>query len=818
MNAFLPCFAALFDSCGSLDFSAGWLLAQSSAAATAPAASSAGEGTVWHVTFARPWTAGAVVVFLLVAAAWAVGWYRREGAVGRGWKLLLAGLRVSAALLLLAMICELQLAAERVVLPNLPILLDVSASMAEVDRWDSEDSALRVRKLVEGAKLDPPHRLHQAEAVLLQNDARLLSRLAERYSTALFTMGAGLERLEAGTASGSGRAAAAAKALGPLQPTAQQSRLGQGVLDVLSEYRGREPAAVVLFTDGVVTQGPSLSDAAEQARRRGAPLYIVAMGRETIPQDVEVVEALAEDVVFVDDVLVVNVTVRASGFAGERARLTLKRKNSDAVLAEQHFDLPADGAVKTVQIPYRPTEEGEFDFVAEVEPAPKETHRDDNSAEVHVVVRKGKFKVLLVDAFPRFEFRYLKSLLQRDPTIDLKVLLQSSDRQWSTIERDGMVLTVFPISPTELNAFDVVIFGDVNPDFIPASAQAQLVKAVKEQGRGLIVVAGSMHLPISYRTSPLWELFPLDCRDAEAPNWRTPISQGTKWVLSDLGRQSPITLLGESAGQSETLWQNLPEYFWHLRGVRLKPGAFALAEHPTETTPDGAPLPLVAIHQIGRGRVLFHATDDTWRWRDRVGDLYFARYWLQAIRFLASARLRGGGVELTTDRSRYELGEPIQIEARVDGVSPQEGGDKLEVVVERNDERTRVPLARNPLSPDKWTGVFRPTRDGKYHAWIRLPQGAGDQASVDFAVDKPQLETQRLQTDLAGLRRAAQLSGGKLYTLADVDRLADDLPRGRTTTIEAQSPHPLWNQWYSLVLFVGVLTAEWALRKRLGLV
>ncbi len=51
--------------------------------------------------------------------------------------------------------------------------------------------------------------------------------------------------------------------------------------------------------------------------------------------------------------------------------------------------------------------------------------------------------------------------------------------------------------------------------------------------------------------------------------------------------------------------------------------------------------PLIAMHRFGGGKVIFHATDETWRWRFRVGDLYLGRYWVQAIRYLSRSKLLG---------------------------------------------------------------------------------------------------------------------------------------------------------------------------------
>ena len=55
-------------------------------------------------------------------------------------------------------------------------------------------------------------------------------------------------------------------------PKGESTRLGGGIRTVLDELRGATPAAIVVLTDGINTDGPSLADAAEYARRRGVPL------------------------------------------------------------------------------------------------------------------------------------------------------------------------------------------------------------------------------------------------------------------------------------------------------------------------------------------------------------------------------------------------------------------------------------------------------------------------------------------------------------------------------------------------------------------
>ena len=122
--------------------------------------------------------------------------------------------------------------------------------------------------------------------------------------------------------------------------------------------------------------------------------------------------------------------------------------------------------------------------------------------------------------------------------------------------------------------------------------------------------------------------------------------------------------------------------------------ARVLAEHPTRTGADGKRLPLIIMQYVGGGgKVLFHATDETYRWRRRLGDLYFARYWIQTLRFLARSRLSDGdrSVRLGTDRAENALGDPVRVQVQFhdDRLAPLDDNG-VTVEVEHSGRQTRA--------------------------------------------------------------------------------------------------------------------------------
>ena len=265
----------------------------------------------------------------------------------------------------------------------------------------------------------------------------------------------------------------------------------------------------------------------------------------------------------------------------------------------------------------------------------------------------------------------------------------------------------------------------------------------------------------------------------------------------------------------------MPPLYWLLEAPELKPGARVLAEHPTRIGPDGRHLPVICFQYVGAGKVLFHATDETWRWRYRAGDLYFGRYWIQTLRWLCHWKIaQTGAVNLTADRREYVEGDPVRLRASFadERMAPGEG-EGLAAAVERSGRNAgQFPLQRTTLGRGTFEGTLARLPPGDYQASIALPGVPGSAAAVYFTVLPLAGDRIGVPMDAAEMRRAAKTTGGQFYTLADADRLPADLTAGHPSRIEALPPLPLWNRWPVLALFLGLIVTEWILRKRGGMV
>ncbi|HEV3339176.1 MAG TPA: VWA domain-containing protein [Pirellulales bacterium] len=775
-----------------------------------PAAGS-GEGTSWSLEYSWPWAAWVTLSFLLLAAGWIFFWYQRETA-SRPYRWMLALVRLALVGLLLVMLAGYVLSLSRTGLAYLVVVVDDSASMGTVDRYEDEKVRQTIDRHLKQAGLTEASRLNVAKSLLLENNAALLKELTRRYKLKLY-FAANAARLQTGDPD------ELSATLGKLDALGDSTRLGDGIETTIDDLRGNPPSAVLIFSDGVNTEGHTLADAAARARRKGVPLFTVALGSETPIRDVELSDLLVEEVAFAGDVINLEFKLSAIGLEGREVKVVLRQKEDATPLAETTVTLGKDGEIERGRLAYRPTEVGEYDFVVEVERVGDESQGDNNRRERHVSVRKEQVRVLLVQSYPSYEFRYLKHLFERDNTVKLRTVLQEADPEYTQL--DETALAVFPVRREELFEYDVLVFGDVNPAFLSATALANIRAFVEEKGGGAVFIGGPSYTPLAYRDSPLAELLPIDFESTAGAEPAEIVNEPFQVRPTEAGLAGPTMQLGDTPAESAEIWRKLPPLYWLVAVPALKPAARVWAEHPVRATAEARPLPVVVMHYAGSGKVIFHATDETWRWRFRVGDVYFARYWVQTIRYLSRSKLLGKdrSAELTTDRREYRRGENVQLRVRFldDRQAPAED-DGVTVIVEREEAKSqRLELHRNASNRGVFEGMLSRSVDGAYHAWVASPALPGEAPATDFRIVAPPGERAKLQTDVAALRRASADTRGRSYNVATVGRLLKELPEGRQVKTDPLPPIPLWNHWLLLTLFLVLLVGEWVLRKLAGM-
>jgi hypothetical protein len=666
-------------------------------------------------------------------------------------------------------------------------------------------------------------RLDLAKSVFKNERMNLLPRLDKEFDLAAFSFGQGTAELSARRAESETNAPAAKGRnkqvtvddfdwVDRLEANAPGTAIGDAIRDVINRKRGQPLAGIVLVTDGVNNAGSQPRDAAALARQEGVPLYLYGVGI-TSPRDIIVQNLFAPDVTFVKDEALVTVRVRGQGLSGESAELQLKL--GDQVVTSKTVAFGTD-AEQVVPMKFTPQSLGEFDLTAGIEARSDETVKDNNVRTHRLRVIDAKIKVLLVDQSPRWEFKYLQMMLLRDRRVDLKCYLVEGDKAISR-SAGTPYLPEFPARRDELFKFDLVILGDVDPKVLSAQHQDNLNKLVSDFGGGLLVLAGKRFMPGAYRRSALDKLLPVEFAPPTLESTADPIAdKPIKLQMTAAGRASPMLRLSDKEEENAQLWSQLPPVYWTAKVSRPKPAAEVLLVDPDPAKESRfGKMPVIAVQQYGLGQVMFVGTDNTWRWRKNAGDFYHTLIWGQISQRLSIQRLLGVSkrTQLNTDRQNYVTGDRVTVFARLySGV----GFDPVEETAVKaffglqngSGPRPEVTLRPVPEQPAMYRGEFIAPVAGAYGFWVE----SDPQTVLDFSVTEPKFELGETAMNEPLLKDLAASTGGQYFREEDLHKLPNTIS-AKTERVRSPLEVELWASPLYFLLMLGVVTAEWVLRK-----
>lgn len=622
-----------------------------------------------------------------------------------------------------------------------------------------------------------------------------------------------------------------------LLPRGSETRVGDAIREQLEAYRDAPLAGIVLVSDGVQNAGLDAAAAAGAAKEAGVPVFTIGMGSTEPPRSIAVADVVAPRRAFPGDSLTATAYLQSNGFAGNLVDVQLAyRDAADSAAApiavdSQRVMLAADGELVPVRFEFAPPEPGRFVYELTVAPLVGDANTRDNRREAEIDVVEQRTRVLLMAGGPARDYRFLRTLLYRDATMQVDVLLQSAGEGIS--QEADQILTEFPAARDELFQYDCLVA--IDPDWMQLdAADIELLDSwVGNEAGGMIVVAGPVHTATWIRSAEhggLRALYPVDFQQRLTLLDDGHYSGETAWPLEfeRAGREAEFLWLEDTADASQAAWQSFDGVFgcYAVRGA--KPGAtvYARFSDPEVAFSREAPV-YFAGHFYGAGRVFYAGSAEFWRLR-MVEPTYLDTLWTKLIRHVSQGRLLRGSSRgsLLVERDRYELGEPVAVRARFTDASyqPLVTGEVTAQVLRPDGIGETVRLVPDVNEPGAYTGQFHAMQEGAYEIAVAVPDRADEQLTRRIQVrtaDRERLNPVRNEPLLAAL---AETTGGAyypqletaVYGAPDVPKLAAQVPdRTETRVIQGAPDGDFARRHRELLLgmICGALVIEWTIRR-----
>lgn len=585
----------------------------------------------------------------------------------------------------------------------------------------------------------------------------------------------------------------------------------RGALEVCRANR-EDVGGVLLFSDGIQTvAGEEIPSSLE------VPIHAICVGEPHVSsgtfRDIAISAVKVPNSNPVRTPVKVRVLVGAHGFAGRTVPVRLLQGEQELARTELTLDgLPGE---QEVALSFTPTQTGQHECRAEIAPDPSENVRWNNSRTFFVNVTDPKIKVLYLEGAVRPEFRFLRRLLERDQVLEPLCLIKVRTGIFKRLgEVSDAQLSDFPRTREELEPFHVFIIGDLDSTHFADGQLADIARAVRERGRGLLMLQGANSFGAGgYGATPIAPLLPARLGGRDEP----VLTGEFRMRLTREGMSHPIfrDCAEDFAGKTIAPFQVM-----NVLARLDSPDAIVLAEKD-EKAGAGPPPPIVVAGRAGSGRVVVFAAGPTWPWalgQESAQRSLHAKFWGQVIRFLAGEKEEKTGPEVSVwlDRGEaiYKPGEQVTVYARVRGSSDAE----VDSTIDPQGEHMR--LSPSPGREGVYEATFAPRSTGRHTVSVTArARGQGGElgsASVRFEVEPPARESERLDPDEKTLRTITEISGG---TFAPLERLGETVSalRSRQSQKRKAVVLELWNPVPLFFMLVAMAGSEWYLRRRMQL-
>ena len=595
-------------------------------------------------------------------------------------------------------------------------------------------------------------------------------------------------------------------------PTANGAVAGTDLDTPLTDLLAKQTnlRAVVMLSDGDYNLGQPPVAAAQKLRLRGVPLFPIAVGSKVRLPDLDLLSVTAPTYGIVGENVQIPFTIRSSLDRQVRTVVRLRDENG----RERTKDIVIPPNAETYDsILWRLEKEGSSTLELSIPVADGELVATNNSRKFTIAGRPEKIRVLLIETLPRWEYRFLRNALERDPGVELSCLLFHP----ALGPGEGKdYIKEFPSKIEELAKYDVIFIGDVGTEQITKQQCALLRGLVENQASGLIFMPGPQGNEFSLLDTELSDLMPVILDETNKKGMAESIP--SPLTLTTEGRASLLTMLGNNEEENPEIWRRLPGFYWHAPVIKAKGGAEVLAVHGNRRGKFG-PVPLLVTKPAGSGKVLFMGIDSAWRWRRGVEDLYHYRFWGQVARWMSYQRNMAAGqrVRLFFNPERPEPGSTVTLNANAfdpNGAPLKEGNVAVDITAP-DGRSQRIELQKNDTAWGAFSGRFK----------VDLPGAWKLRATASGAEDKP-LETtllaQGVEIEKVGqparpevLEEMAKVSRGRIIQPAQLADLIQEI-----TALPAPRPLenriPLWSHWATVAALVTLLGIFWVGRKLNG--
>ncbi|MFK7844569.1 MAG: hypothetical protein AB8G77_04650 [Rhodothermales bacterium] len=578
----------------------------------------------------------------------------------------------------------------------------------------------------------------------------------------------------------------------------ERTNMAHALAYLREQYKDENLQGVLLISDGQYNTGRNPVYLAE---RYPVPIHTIVVGDTTRRRDLQIRRVSTNDIAYVGDELPIRVGLLSEGFGGERVSVSLFENGT--LLNRANVDLPAGTVETPVDLFHTPETEGFHRYTVAVSRLTGEATYRNNTESFAVRVLENKKRILLFAASPEPDVAAIQQLLDQDPNIEVSAYIQKTRGEFYN-----------PSLPDSLNAFDAIILAGYPGRFADPAIAERVAKSIEDGLPAFFMLSRQTDLSLLRRA--FVTALPVQPRVL-----RTNFIEST-FVPTAEGLQHPILQISETPDQA---WITLPPLIFNDTRWQAAPDARVLATQQVRGIALDDPLLIIRNRNQHRTAVLLGA--GTWRWKNLPDDLQsVAPFWVDmfsnTLQWITTKE-DDRPVRVAPIEDLFSGGASIQFDGQVydESLNPVDGAS-LEVEVMQADS-ILYPYSMEPVGNGRYALNIGALPEGTYRYRASAQQN-GTVLGTDagsFAVGSLTLEYKETRADGQLMHQIAQRSGGWVFASdqsADISQHLASSDAFVPVIFEERVESELWQRYFFFVLILVLLTIEWFVRKRSGMV
>jgi hypothetical protein len=706
------------------------------------------------------------ILLALAVTAFAAFIYRRTNPiVSRFLRITLTALRTSALVLMLIVLFEatLHLSYTRLQRPILAVAIDQSASMALTDGAGSRQKTLFT--VLHSPGFEELQRKFDLKYYLFANQV----------------------------------APVVAADLDSIRFSGDETNLQNALEKISLQNDAGFLLGIVLLSDGSYTRGGNPVRFAEEL---GVPVDAVGIGSPAPVADLAITKVEANPFAYVGQATPVHLSVHSSGFGALSLPVTLTTQAAAVVTSQ--LNLPVAPSDAEVTLNFTPEVVGRQKIDISVPVQANERSSENNKRTIYIDILKSKLAILMIAGSVTPDITFFKKHLTTD-RYDFRLL----DRKSTGVYYQPLPTTA------ELNDIDLFIFYDFPTRDANPLLLRNLQESLKTRAKPLLLICGANTSPAELNMFS--DFIPLE-KAVNLQEERLAYPE-----LSLLGASHAVMQIHSDLSATRASWRALPPLFSSLKIRSLMPGSEVLAYQKQDIqSADSEPLIVVRTNGAQKSAAIF--AHELWRWdlmlkaldgRDEALAPLLDNlvHWLEMFH-------TDDLVHAETDKSNYSFGDPVSVNVTVFNEKLQLVSDaRVDLVLQGKDKTQSQSFSAQAVGNGRYSCTVQPPQPGDYQ--LQATAGVQDRqigtATTLFSVGEYSAELAELPAQLDVLKNLARVSGGVYVTPDSISSLAERLP-GALIKTPVNVERELWNYKLLLIAILLLLTGEWFIRRRRGMV